>query len=97
MSTDPESQLNIIDEISIESFDVTMLDDPDATLFVIAPNSGTVAGAPVALIDSIIQHFRKRPPTTYSPTDCCLNSARCAIRAPCPPYSTTSADQQDWA
>ena len=40
-----------------------MLDDPDATLFVIAPNSGTVAGAAVALIDSIIQYFRKKTPT----------------------------------
>ena len=29
-----------------------MLNDPDATLFVITPNSGTVAGAAVALIDS---------------------------------------------
>ncbi|MDN4522364.1 MULTISPECIES: TraM recognition domain-containing protein [Mycolicibacterium] len=37
-----------------------MLDDPDASLFVIAPNTGTVAGAAVALIDSIIRHFRKR-------------------------------------
>jgi TraM recognition site of TraD and TraG len=37
-----------------------MLDDPEATLFVIAPNSGTVAGAAVALIDSIIQYFRKK-------------------------------------
>jgi type IV secretory pathway TraG/TraD family ATPase VirD4 len=56
----PESQLNVIDQISIESFDVRMLDDPDATLFVITPNSGTVAGAAVALIDSIIQYFRKK-------------------------------------
>jgi Type IV secretory system Conjugative DNA transfer len=60
MSTDPESQLDPIDAISIGSFDVTMLDDPEATLFVIAPNSGTVAGAAVALIDSIIQYFRKK-------------------------------------
>jgi type IV secretion system protein VirD4 len=37
-----------------------MLDEPDASLFVIAPNTGTVAGAAVALIDSIIRHFRKR-------------------------------------
>jgi type IV secretory pathway TraG/TraD family ATPase VirD4 len=32
----------------------------DATLFVLAPNTGTVAGAAVALIDSIIQYFRKK-------------------------------------
>jgi type IV secretion system protein VirD4 len=52
--------LSAVDEISIEAFDVSMLDDPDASLFVIAPNTGTVAGAAVALIDSIIRHFRKR-------------------------------------
>jgi hypothetical protein len=55
--TDPFS---VIEQISIDSFDVAMLDDPTATLFVIAPNNGTVAGAAVALIDSIIQHFRKK-------------------------------------
>jgi type IV secretory pathway TraG/TraD family ATPase VirD4 len=32
----------------------------DATLFVLAPNTGTVAGAAVALIDSIMQYFRKK-------------------------------------
>lgn len=52
--------LSAVDQLSIEVFDVSMLDDPDASLFVIAPNTGTVAGAAVALIDSIIQHFRKR-------------------------------------
>ena len=52
--------LNAIDQLSIDAFDVTMLDDPEASLFVIAPNTGTVAGAAVALIDSIIRHFRKR-------------------------------------
>jgi type IV secretion system protein VirD4 len=51
--------LSGVDELSIDSFDVTMLDDPEASLFVIAPNTGTVAGVAVALIDSIIQHFRK--------------------------------------
>jgi type IV secretion system protein VirD4 len=52
--------LSAIDQLSIEAFDVSMLDEPDASLFVIAPNTGTVAGAAVALIDSIIRHFRKR-------------------------------------
>lgn len=56
-NSDPFS---VADQISIESFDVSMLDDPQATLFVIAPNSGTVAGAAVALIDSIVQYFRKK-------------------------------------
>lgn len=59
-ASDALDQLSAIDQISIESFDLTMLDEPDATLFVIAPNTGTVAGAAVALIDSIIRHFRKR-------------------------------------
>ena len=44
----------------MESFDVRMLDDPNATLLVIAPNTGTVAGAAVALIDSIIRYFRRK-------------------------------------
>ncbi len=52
--------LAAVDQLSIEAFDVSMLDEPDASLFVIAPNTGTVAGAAVALIDSIIQYFRKR-------------------------------------
>ncbi|MCH9729766.1 MAG: TraM recognition domain-containing protein [Actinomycetia bacterium] len=52
--------LSAIDQLSIGSFDLSMLDEPDATLFVIAPNTGSVAGAAVALIDSIIRHFKKR-------------------------------------
>ncbi len=59
-TTEHLDRLSGVDELSIESFDVSMLDDPDASLFVIAPNTGTVAGAAVALIDSIIRHFRKR-------------------------------------
>ncbi|MBP2456211.1 type IV secretory system conjugative DNA transfer family protein [Mycolicibacterium lutetiense] len=53
----------IVEHMSIDSFDMSMLEDPNASLFVIAPNSGTVAGAAVALIDSIIQHFRKKSDT----------------------------------
>lgn len=52
--------LSAVDRISVESFDVRMLDEPDATLFVIAPNTGSVAGAAVALIDSIVRHFRRK-------------------------------------
>ncbi|HUO39301.1 MAG TPA: type IV secretory system conjugative DNA transfer family protein [Mycobacterium sp.] len=54
------SRLNAIERLRTDTFDVTMLDEPDATLFVVAPNTGTVAGAAVALIDSIIQYFRKK-------------------------------------
>ncbi|MGH3556054.1 MAG: type IV secretory system conjugative DNA transfer family protein [Mycobacterium sp.] len=49
-----------IDKLSIESFDLDMLDEPDATLFVLAPNTGTAAGAAVALIDSIVRRFRRK-------------------------------------
>lgn len=54
------SDLSAVEQLSIESFDLSMLDEPDATLFVIAPNTGTVAGAAVALIDSIIRRFRRK-------------------------------------
>jgi hypothetical protein len=53
-----EAKLNAVDRLSMDSFDVKFLDEPDATLFVIAPNTGGVAGVAVALIDSIIRHFR---------------------------------------
>jgi hypothetical protein len=49
-----------VEQLRMESFDVRMLDEPDTTLFVIAPNMGTVAGATVALIDSIIRYFRRK-------------------------------------
>jgi type IV secretion system protein VirD4 len=57
---DSTPRSGLVERMSIETFDVTMLDDPNATLFVIAPNSETVAGAAVAVIDSIIQYFRKK-------------------------------------
>nr|VTP03865.1 TraM recognition site of TraD and TraG [Mycobacterium riyadhense] len=52
--------LAAVEQLSIESFDLAMLDEPEATLFVIAPNTGSVAGAAVALIDSIIRRFRRK-------------------------------------
>lgn len=52
--------LSAVERIGVESFDVRMLDEPDATLFVIAPNTGSVAGAAVSLIDSIVRHFRRK-------------------------------------
>jgi hypothetical protein len=60
MARDAAMQLTAVEMVSVESFDITMLDEPDATLFVLAPNTGTVAGAAVALIDSIIRHFRRK-------------------------------------
>lgn len=58
--SDHLDRLGAVDKLSVESFDVSLLDEPDASLFVIAPNTGSVAGAAVALIDSIIRHFRER-------------------------------------
>ena len=60
MARDAAMQPPAVEMIGVESFDITMLDEPDATLFVLAPNTGTVAGAAVALIDSIIRHFRRK-------------------------------------
>ncbi len=57
---DTDRPLDVIERLSIDTFDLAMLDEPDATLLVLAPNTGTVAGAAVALIDSIIQYFRKK-------------------------------------
>ena len=56
--------LTAVEQLDVHTFDFTILDDPDATIFLIAPNHGTVAGVAVALIDSIIQHFRRKQPTT---------------------------------
>jgi len=57
---DTGHRLRAVERLSIDIFDLHMLDEPDATLFVLAPNTGTVAGAAVALVDSIIQYFRKK-------------------------------------
>lgn len=42
------------------AFDPTLLDDPQATLFVLAPADGTVAGAAVALLDSLVRRWREK-------------------------------------
>lgn len=59
-AADTTNPLSAVERIRIESFDLDMLDETDATLFVLAPNTGTAAGAAVALIDSIIRRFRKK-------------------------------------
>ncbi|MGV7918600.1 type IV secretory system conjugative DNA transfer family protein [Mycobacterium kansasii] len=41
-------------------FDPTFLDDPQATLFVLAPADGTAAGAAVTLLDSLIRRWREK-------------------------------------
>lgn len=52
--------LSAVEQLDVHTFDFSLLDDPDATIFLIAPNHGTVAGVAVALIDSIIEHFRRK-------------------------------------
>lgn len=49
-----------ITQLDVHTFDVSMLDDPQTTICVIAPHTGGVAGAAVALIDSIIRHFENK-------------------------------------
>lgn len=41
-------------------FDAEFLDDPQATLFVLAPADGTVAGAAVTLLDSLVRRWREK-------------------------------------
>lgn len=42
------------------AFDPTLLDNPQATLFVLAPADGTVAGAAVTLLDSLVRRWREK-------------------------------------
>jgi hypothetical protein len=42
------------------AFDPAFLDDPQATLFVLAPADGTVAGAAVTLLDSLVRRWREK-------------------------------------
>lgn len=43
-----------------EVFDPGFLDDPQATLFVLAPADGTVAGAAVTLLDALVRRWREK-------------------------------------
>lgn len=45
---------------SLECFDPAFLDDPHATLFVLAPADGTVAGAAVTLLESLVRRWRNK-------------------------------------
>lgn len=44
----------------VQAFDPRFLDDPQATLFVLAPADGTVAGAAVTLLDSLVRRWREK-------------------------------------
>lgn len=43
-----------------EKFDPAFLDDPQATLFVLSPADGTVAGAAVTLLDALVRRWREK-------------------------------------
>ncbi|MBU8819260.1 type IV secretory system conjugative DNA transfer family protein [Mycolicibacterium goodii] len=43
-----------------DTFDPAFLDDPQATLFVLAPADGTVAGAAVTLLESLVRRWRDK-------------------------------------
>jgi hypothetical protein len=43
-----------------EAFDPRFLDDPQATLFVLAPADGAVAGAAVTLLDALVRRWREK-------------------------------------
>lgn len=43
-----------------DPFDPAFLDHPQATLFVLAPADGTVAGAAVTLLDSLVRRWREK-------------------------------------
>ena len=58
-ATDHLDRLSAVNQLSIQSFDVSMLNSPTPACSSSHPTR-TVAGAAVALIDSIIRHFRKR-------------------------------------
>lgn len=45
---------------SPDAFDPEFLDDPHATLFVLAPADGTVAGAAVTLLESLVRRWRDK-------------------------------------
>ena len=47
----------------VHVFDPHFLDDPHATLFVLAPADGTVAGAAVTLLDSLVRRWREKTST----------------------------------
>lgn len=44
--------------ISAEPFEESFLSDPDATLFVLAPAEGSIAGAAVTLLDHLVRSWR---------------------------------------
>jgi hypothetical protein len=46
--------------ITAPAFDPAFLDDPDATLFILAPAKGSIAGAAVTLLDQLVDRWRAK-------------------------------------
>ncbi|SKS73535.1 type IV secretory pathway, VirD4 component [Mycobacteroides abscessus subsp. bolletii] len=59
MEDDELEQLEV-QRLDLHSFELDMLDDPTTTISVIAPNTGSVAGVAVALVDSVIRYFERK-------------------------------------
>jgi Type IV secretory system Conjugative DNA transfer len=67
--------------ITAPAFDPTFLDDPDATLFVLAPAKGSIAGAAVTLLDQLVDRWRAkttRKEMFYRLLLCCDETANIA-------------------
>ncbi len=56
----PWLRMSLLDSPAVSAFDPAFLDDPMATLFVLAPADGTVAGAAVTLLDGLVRRWREK-------------------------------------
>lgn len=67
--------------ITAPPFDPIFLDDPDATLFILAPAKGSIAGAAVTLLDQLIDRWKAknaRKEEFYRLLICCDETANIA-------------------
>lgn len=56
----PWLRTSLLDREGFEPFTPEFLDDPLATLFILAPADGTVAGSAVTLLDSLVRRWREK-------------------------------------
>lgn len=56
----PWLRTSLVDRGGARPFTLDFLDDPQATLYVLAPADGTVAGAAVTLLDSLVRRWREK-------------------------------------
>ncbi|UXA21162.1 type IV secretory system conjugative DNA transfer family protein [Mycobacterium sp. SMC-4] len=59
----PWLRTSLLDREGFEPFTPDFLDDPQATLFILAPADGTVAGSAVTLLDSLVRRWREKTST----------------------------------